>query len=247
MPPNLQLPPAPSLPSREAYTKDLISVAICSAAGPCPICQEDYDKDHAPVLLQLCGHIYGKPCILEWFEEGANTCPLDRKELFASASEVEEWSLVPFNNLSNHNRISGSERGGEIIRRTRRTSAHYLFFSGEIIGVNGALTFEGCRRVIRDLWYHAQLFFCSFRQSMDDLDIMSVSAEVLEDPIHDALPRGIMMPDVAWPLLRSVVRVMLAWQSQAWEEGWEANVPREEMDGWAEELWGVGGVSGGRV
>jgi hypothetical protein len=234
------------LQSREACTKDLITVAICSAAGPCPICQEEYDEDHAPVLLRYCGHIFGKPCILEWFEEGANTCPLDRKELFASprdAEKAESWSLVPFNRLSNQALDAG--RGGEIIHRTRRTSAHYLFFSGEIIGVNGALTFEGCRRVLRELWYHAQLFFRSFGQIMDDLDIMSVSPELLEGPLHDALPRGIMMPEVAWPMLRSVMRVMLAWKNQAWEEGWEANVPREEMDGWAEELWGLCGVRGG--
>jgi hypothetical protein len=241
------MPSNPQLPIREAYTKALIPVAICSAAGPCPICQEDYDESHAPVLLQQCGHIFGKLCILEWFEEGANTCPLDRKELFASprdAEEAESWSLVTFTNLPNQARNAG--RGGEIIRRTRRTSAHYLFFSGEIIGVNGALTFEGCRRVIRDLWYHAQLFFRSFRQSMDDLDIISVGPQILEDPIHDALPRGVAVPEEAWPLLRSVMRVMLAWQNQAWEEEWEAHVPREEMDGWAEELLGICGVRGGR-
>jgi hypothetical protein len=239
MPTNIQLP------TRAAYTKDLIPVARCSAAGPCPICQEDYDDEHQPVLLQHCGHIFGKACILEWFAEGANTCPLDRKKLFALPREVEKWSLVPFTTLPNQSR--GTASGGEIVRRTRRISAHYLFFSGEIIGVHGALTFEGCRRVIRDLWYHAQLFFRSFRQSMDDLDIMSVSAEVLEGPIHDALPRGITVSEVAWPLLRSVMRVMLAWQHQAWEEGWEASVPREEMDGWFEELWGTCGTGGGGI
>jgi hypothetical protein len=42
---------------------------------------------HAPVLLLPCGHIFGKTCILTWFAAGANTCPLDRKELFVKDDE----------------------------------------------------------------------------------------------------------------------------------------------------------------
>lgn len=93
-------PPLSPLPSRSTYLATLIPVSPCSAASPCPICHDPYTPAHPPILLQPCGHIFGKPFILEWFKPGTNsftsingtdngnedigrnTCPLDRQELF---------------------------------------------------------------------------------------------------------------------------------------------------------------------
>ncbi|KAF1831991.1 hypothetical protein BDW02DRAFT_605181 [Decorospora gaudefroyi] len=240
------MPLDPGLPSREAYVKNLIPVAICSAASRCPICQEEYKDGHSPVLLRHCGHIFGKPCILEWFEEGANKCPLDRNELFTpltDAEEYESWSLVPFSLGRTQGAVGiNFGRGGELRSRTRATSAHYLFFSGEIIGVNGHLTHEGCLCIVRDLWYHTQVFFRQSRQIMDEMNVLAVGVDVLSGLIDDALPRGINVPEQAWPLLISGTRLMLAWQNQAWEEGWEAYIPREQMQCYVEELCGICGM-----
>ncbi|KAF1943317.1 hypothetical protein EJ02DRAFT_141833 [Clathrospora elynae] len=231
------MPPVTGLPSHEVYIKDLVPVAICSAASPCPICHEDYNEEHAPVLLRGCGHIFGKPCILEWFEEGGNTCPLDRKVLFDTREE-RDWSLVPFDPLREQSNGSGS---GALTRQFNRTPVHYLFFSGEIIGVNGYLTREGCRRVVKDLWYHTNQF-CRRTQSLqivNDLDIILVSEAILYRQIHDALPLGISVPEEAWPLLISMARMMLSWQCHSWEMEWEARMPREEIEVWSDEIWGV--------
>jgi hypothetical protein len=84
------MPSDPALPSREAYVKDSIPFTISSAAGPCPICQEGYDDEHRPVLFRHCSHIFGKSFILEWFEEGENTCPLDKIKLFSPPTDVGE-------------------------------------------------------------------------------------------------------------------------------------------------------------
>ena len=233
------MPPDSHLASREDYIKTLPPVQICSAASPCPICQEEFDTEHPPVLLPSCGHIFGRPCILEWFEEGANTCPMDRQELFKSPKDVvednpmdpENLSLVPF---SAHSVPAEQRRAAT--RRTRGSS-HYLFFGGEIIGVNGQLTREGCRRVVRDLWQHSGFFF---QQTRNDLDVRFVDEGLLGGPIHDALPIGISTPDNAWPVLIGIVRAMLVFLQLAWEGGWaEAQLRREEADRYAEELWAV--------
>jgi hypothetical protein len=45
--------------------------------------------------------------------------------------------------MPNQGVVAGhAARGGERVRRIHRASAHYLFFSDEIIGVNGHLTYE---------------------------------------------------------------------------------------------------------
>lgn len=86
-------PPIIKLPSHEDYVADLKPVAICSAAKVCSICLTEYDETHSPILLTPCGHIFGQRCILIWFEEDANTCPLDRKELFTFGARSEDGNV----------------------------------------------------------------------------------------------------------------------------------------------------------
>jgi len=242
------MPVSTVLPTREAYVNDLIPVAICSAADPCHICWNSYTKAHEPVLLRPCGHIFGNPCIQQWFEEGANTCPFDRNKLFMSttdAEETESWSLVPFGALQDQGGrgAPASDRRGGITNGTYVAPEQYLFFGGEIIGINSRLTLEGCRRVVRDLWYVSNHLYHQIRHHADDHDPLSVSEDTLRESIHDALPRGIDVDDHAWPLLFSMARSMVASRGMAWEQGSEANMRREDMMGWGEELWRVcGGV-----
>ena len=106
-----------------------------------------------------------------------------------------------------------------------------MFFGGEITSANGRLTPEGFLRVVRNLWYRNDRLYHRLRDHADNLDPLSVSEDVLRGPIHDVLPRGIEMEDRAWPLLFSISRTMLAWKKTAWEQRWEAMMPRENTGG----------------
>jgi len=234
------------------YIKGLVRVAICSAAGPCPICQQDYDNQHSPALLKNCGHIFGKPCILKWFNEGANTCPLDRETFFAPCTknendDVDNSSLVPFDYNQDSRVDLGLDAGRQDgrVRRVRPTSAHYncLYFGGEIIGVNGRLTSPGCRRVICDLWYHVNLLIQRIAAHPDELCVLSVREHDVIGLIEDALPRGVDLEgdEQIRPLLSSIARTMLSLQEKAWLEGRELRMPGEDVGRWSASLWEVCG------
>ncbi|KAG9195538.1 hypothetical protein G6011_00659 [Alternaria panax] len=162
--------------------------------------------------------------------------------------EAERWSLVPFGDLSRRRGGVSGESGGmdEVTQRMPQNLNRNTFFSGEIISVNDRLTPEGCLRVIRNLWYHNDRLYLELHDHADELEPLSVGEDVLRGPIYDALPRGIQIEDEAWPLLFSVSRTMLSWKKTAWEQGWEATMPGEDMGSWAEELWGAcGGIRDG--
>lgn len=221
--------------SRADYIKTLVPVAICSASNPCPICQEEYSEGHAPVLLPRCGHIFGRSCIQEWLKGDANTCPMDRKVLFApqknsTSDEDGSWSLVSHTSsrspVSTHSRHQGSENN------------HYVLLSGEIIALNGILTQEGCCHAVRDLWHQTGFFFRQMSQHAHDVDVFAVDDELLIGPIRDALPLGIQVPSGAWPGLVGMARSMLSWHCRAWEDGWsEGEIPEDAVWGFAEHLW----------
>ncbi|KAF2129012.1 hypothetical protein P153DRAFT_431827 [Dothidotthia symphoricarpi CBS 119687] len=221
--------------SREDYIKALAPVAICSASNHCPICQEEYNDLHTPVLLPGCGHIFGRTCIHEWLKGDANTCPLDRSILFlpqmqSDSDESHHWSLIPHS-------FPGPAHA---TRRTRRDSGqdNYMFSSGEIIGVNGALTQEGCCHTVRDLWHQTGFFFRQASQRVDDLDVFAIDESLLIGQIRGVLPLGIQIPDEAWPMLIGIVRTMLVWHHQAWEDRWpEGRIAHEEVWRFAEDLW----------
>lgn len=60
--------------------------AIPSSDRTCAICLEPYATAHSPVRLP-CTHILGLPCIATWLAQpGTNTCPFDRRALFALPS-----------------------------------------------------------------------------------------------------------------------------------------------------------------
>jgi hypothetical protein len=228
--------------TRATYINDLIPVAICSAANPCPICWEDYTSDHLPVLLRHCGHIFGKLCVRKWFEEGANTCPLDRNTLFiltTNTEEAESWSLVRFGALPSQSGgvpTGGGRRGG-IFSRTHLMTEQYLFSAGEIISINDCLTRVGCRHFVHELWHQSDRVYHQIRDQANDTDPLSVGDGTLTESIRDASPDGIEVGESAWPLLLSMTRTMLSWQRVAWEQDQEATLQREDMESWAEELW----------
>ena len=247
---NEQMSSQAELPIRTEYIRGLVPVAMCLVAGPCPICQLDYDKEHSPVLLKDCGHIFGKPCILKWFNEGANTCLLDRETLFVSCTNNEHDGssfLVLFDYNQDQGAIFGLDAGRQDgrVRRVRPTSAHYhyLYFGREIIGVNGRLTYPGCRRVVCDLWYYANLLVEQISVHPDEPCLLSVREDDVIGLIEDALPRGVDIEgdEQIWPLLSSIAHAMLSSQEKAWSEGRELRIEGEDMEHWSESLWGVCG------
>lgn len=187
----------PSIPltTRKQYIDGLQPLRPSSVQGPCPICQENYSREDLPVRLPGCGHIFCRICILEWFRSdrpNSNTCPLDRTVLFALP-----YSIPFSNNAPIHQ------------PRQRRNAQQFvtLIQGGSIISVNGNLTREGCRALILDLWFYT---YNLYRQvDFGDLDGLSVSEQVLREPIEDCVPRGVSIPRLAWRTLVSVARQMM--------------------------------------
>ena len=236
-----------NLPSRTSFIHTLIPVAPSSAAPPCPICHEDYTATHPPVLLPPCGHIFGRPCILEWFNEERNTCPLDRKVLFEIPEEVERWSLVPFRNQATRGGRSGT--GASVTRRNAisraRPTDRYMFMGGDIVAVNSRLTLTGCRLFIRDLYHHISNLVARFRNHTDELDVLAFDEALLRETVDDALPMGVevQVQVEGWSVLVGVVRWMVV---LCLETEWEGEgLGEREVEDCVEEVWGwVGGGVG---
>jgi hypothetical protein len=163
--------------------------------GPCPICQENHSREDPPVRLPGCGHVFCRSCILEWFRSGrpnSNTCPLDRTVLFALPLSIPSPNNAPIHQP-----------------RQRRNAQQFvtLVEGGSIISINGNLTLNGCRSLILDLWFYT---YNLYRQvDFDDLDGLSVSEQVLRQPIEDCVPRGVSIQRPAWRTLVSVARQMM--------------------------------------
>lgn len=91
------------LPTKENFIRDNVAPVSCG------ICREDFDKNHTPVQLETCKHVFGHHCILNWFETdrtAANTCPSCRTVLFqADDATTRNVGNDPFGN-------SNSENGG---------------------------------------------------------------------------------------------------------------------------------------
>ena len=51
---------------------------------------------------------------------------------------------------------------------------------------------------------------------MDDLDGLSVDESLLRQPIQDAIPRGVEIPERAWSTLVSMSRSMMAMHNEDW-------------------------------
>ncbi|CAO2648596.1 Nn.00g078630.m01.CDS01 [Neocucurbitaria sp. VM-36] len=241
------MPPNHALPSREDYINSLVPVQTCSAANSCPICLGDYNTEHPPILLLGCGHIFGQPCILKWFTEGANLCPLDRKKLFTLPTEmVDEGDndrssqhLLPF-----RVRSASVEQRRRRIRRTRGRS-NYLFFEGQIIGFNGQLTREGCCRLVRDVWQQTRQIFRQLTQTVHDLNVLSVSEELSSGSIDVALLLGVRIPGIAQGILIEMMRMLLVvWCGEGWLE---PPMPEEDIQRWADEMWALYGQMDDRL
>ncbi|EMD59344.1 hypothetical protein COCSADRAFT_101547 [Bipolaris sorokiniana ND90Pr] len=227
------MPSRPSLPSHDVFVKDLvISVAPCSADNYCPICKEEYDENHLPTLLQPCGHIFGKQCIHSWFTKGINIC-LDRNQLFASYTYTEKDETGPSppvgeaSTQRNSTRFSNA-RKSEVFRGRSRSMSYLLCLSGEIIAVDGYVTPNGCRRLVRDLWYQIGVLFERLLIHPDELDPLSASDDEIRSSILDALPRGIHVDETAWPAMAHVARIMLNRYSVAYAERFEARMTVED-------------------
>lgn len=57
-------------------------------------------ESHYAVMLPECGHVFGKPCIVEWLHSNTS-CPLCRREVIPETSQESESSNV--NSNSNNN------------------------------------------------------------------------------------------------------------------------------------------------
>lgn len=102
------------LPTKENFIRDNVAPVSCG------ICREDFDKNHTPVQLETCKHVFGHHCILNWFETdrtAANTCPSCRTVLFqADGATTQNGGNDPFGNPNSDNEDAGrnydDENGG---------------------------------------------------------------------------------------------------------------------------------------
>ena len=95
----------------------------------CGICHETYwtDSTGSEIVTEdavrlPCGHEFGFECISIWLsrEEGKNTCPLCRYELFPRALEVEEGHAVLHRDWDNMAMELDTELGADgIVHRSR--------------------------------------------------------------------------------------------------------------------------------
>lgn len=75
---HLRFPPA------NLYTGNTVTNAdmFPSLKRDTPVATDSSDCEHTPVSMPNCGHVFGKPCIIEWLN-GHVSCPLCRKEVEA--------------------------------------------------------------------------------------------------------------------------------------------------------------------
>jgi uncharacterized Zn finger protein (UPF0148 family) len=95
-PTSIHLLPIMCAPTREEFLATSIAPANLSPEEKaCTICTEDYNTTtHTPVTFSdhaSCKHTFCTVCITTWLNtNGANTCPLCRRQLFVLAPEEEE-------------------------------------------------------------------------------------------------------------------------------------------------------------
>jgi hypothetical protein len=161
-------------------------VPLSKVKDPCPICFEDYNLNHVPVRLPECQHIFGRDCIIQWFQT-SNTCPMDRRVLFGL-------------NMSANQEIYNSQ---SLV--TRRPLVN-IIQGGIVLAVNSHLTRDGCRRVIADLWFYTSLL--ARRMSLIEWIELWSHNSVLRRPVRDAVPSAIGLPEQAWSALLGIARAM---------------------------------------
>jgi hypothetical protein len=98
-------------PTKEKFIRDNV------ASVSCGICREDFDKNHTPVQLETCKHVFGHQCILKWFETyraAANTCPNCRTVLFrADSGTTQNGGNDPFHNSNRDDEDAGGDYDNE--------------------------------------------------------------------------------------------------------------------------------------
>lgn len=164
-----------------------------------------------PVMLPECGHIFCRTCITSWFDSGqknANTCPLDRRELFGADT-----------GQSAEERDAGAVRGTDALvatpvaaRRAGSSAVEVMIHRGWVIARDGRLTWAGCRLVIYDLWRCTAGFRSWLAIRLDEL--LGLDIEELRLCILAAIPTGVRCEDREWAVLYQVARQMLAWHHE---------------------------------
>lgn len=98
-----------------------------------------------------------------------------------------------------------------------------LFMGGEVIAVDGVLTWEGCLCVIVNLWYLTARFLRSMEQFCDgEVDALSLDGELLGSCIEEALPRNVICSEESWSVLNVFARQMVVWHSEEIRSvGWD--------------------------
>lgn len=119
---------------------------------------------------------------------------------------------------------------------------YLLCLSGEIIAVDGYVTPNGCRRLVRDLWYQVGILFEHLLIHPDELDPLSVSDDEIRSSILDALPRGIHVDETAWSAMAHIARIMLNRHSEAYAERFDARMTVEDAISWGQDIWDVCGL-----
>ena len=118
---------APTLPSRETFLATGVLSLNSSSTRPtenCTICMEPIDvstseaRDEA-VVIEACGHIYHRECVMQWFnnlhpEARFGTDPLCRRRLFVNPGYDEYWDSQDEEDYSDEEEYQEDEDDDEI-------------------------------------------------------------------------------------------------------------------------------------
>jgi hypothetical protein len=68
-----------------------------------------------------------------------------------------------------------------------------MYIRGVIVGINGTLTQDGCRVLVRELWISTRALFRGFEidDGVQEGDVLSVLEAVLRSAVQEAMPLGI--------------------------------------------------------
>ncbi|KAF3002874.1 hypothetical protein E8E13_000395 [Curvularia kusanoi] len=185
----------------------LVLIAPVSLTNECSICNERYSDTDRPVAIRQCGHIFCQTCIHSWLETGANTCPLDRRELFAPPVRGQHAVEAALLHADQH-----VEAFPLAVGANPRPQQHPedVIINGYRIVRAGTLTRRGSLYVVYTLCARTkQLVRASEAEPEPEPEPLELNVERLRGCIEQALPGPLELSEECWALLFECARDMV--------------------------------------